>query len=447
MMKRYTGTSSGVLCKQARLVIGFLVIGSCSMAQQPCSIGDPGSTVGDKGCVQFTYQNSVVNYTTVRAADGNIWLQQNLGSPMVATNKTDAAAYGDLFQWGRWDDGHQLRNSIPESSLPTPNNPLGLGLGKAAFYTTSTTPRWWQDGVTTDTWSAATPSAVSSTNGCDPCKALGAGWQLPSTTQWQQLIAAEGINSPDVAFNSNLKLTVAGVRQASNTFDFTGVRGYYWTNEPSSTGGKYFYFSTAVTNATAGGFRGQGAAVRCLKLQQAVPVSFIHFTATHTGTYNKLEWQTASETNSSHYYIQASTDGRYFTTVGKVDAAGNSSTANHYMFNDNAVQNLLQKIVYYRLQQVDRNGKYSFSKVVSLLNDNNATAIKIYPNPATSTLHITANESFSNAYVCLIDATGAKVFEQNGLQDIDLQKLGNGVYYITIKTSKNLTRQKLVIAK
>src|SRR5690606_19047541 len=76
-----------------------------------CNTTMPGTTVGSTGCVSFTYQGQQTAYTTVRASDGNVWLQQNLGSEQVGASKTDTLAYGHLFQWGRWDDGHQLRTS------------------------------------------------------------------------------------------------------------------------------------------------------------------------------------------------------------------------------------------------------------------------------------------------------------------------------------------------
>ena len=72
---------------------------------------DPGIAPGSTGVVNFTYKGQSVAYKTVRAKDGKIWLQQNLGSPQVAFHINDEASYGDYFQWGRWDDGHQSPNS------------------------------------------------------------------------------------------------------------------------------------------------------------------------------------------------------------------------------------------------------------------------------------------------------------------------------------------------
>jgi hypothetical protein len=53
-----------------------------------------------------TLVKDVINPTT-----GKIWMDRNLGASKSAWSSTDAAAYGDLYQWGRETDGHQCRNS------------------------------------------------------------------------------------------------------------------------------------------------------------------------------------------------------------------------------------------------------------------------------------------------------------------------------------------------
>src|SRR5690606_13988 len=156
-------------------------------------------------------------YTTVRAADGKEWLRQHIGSSQVATTSADAASYGDLFQWGRWDDGHQLRspgNTI--NGIASPNNPTafsGNPNGPNAFYHNSTSGNHWcAGGISTDTWSGISFADISSTSGIDPCKKLmGNGWRLPTGGaggEWQAISNAEGITNAATAFASNLKLPI-----------------------------------------------------------------------------------------------------------------------------------------------------------------------------------------------------------------------------------------------
>ncbi|MDQ1098042.1 MULTISPECIES: T9SS type A sorting domain-containing protein [Chryseobacterium] len=229
-----------------------------------CNNTDPGNTPGNTGCVSFTYRGQNVIYTTVRGADGKIWLQQNLGSTKVAGSVSDADAYGDLFQWGRWDDGHQLRNSAT-AAAPSPNSPDGLGTS-SSFIMGSSTASWWSGNSTSDQWAAANASSVTATNGVDPCKAIGSGWKMPSQADWAGLVGAESINNPASAYASNLKLPAGGYRSnTSGGFTFVDQRGYFWSSDTANSGGKYLYIGTASANASSGAPRGQGASVRCIK--------------------------------------------------------------------------------------------------------------------------------------------------------------------------------------
>lgn len=244
------------------LGIGLLTIaGSALSAQQACTNTNPGSNVGDLGCVTFTYHGQSVNYATVRAADGKVWLLQNLGSERVAETLNDEISYGDLFQWGRWDDGHQLRNSSLVSS-PVDNTPNGLQ-GVGSFITGS--PAWWSSNGADDKWVGSGLSDITEEKGVDPCKAIGAGWKLPSQTDWANVVQAEHINSPEKAYGGNLRLPMGGSRGSDGGFSFVGKRGYFWSSTPSTSGGKYLYVGATIANASAGAPRGQGASVRCIK--------------------------------------------------------------------------------------------------------------------------------------------------------------------------------------
>jgi hypothetical protein len=239
-----------------------------------CNNADPGTNPGDTGCVSFTYRGQLVSYTTVRGQDGKVWLQQNLGSAQVATSMADTDSYGDLFQWGRWDDGHQLRNSAT-SSMPSVNNPLGLA-GIISFIIGASASYWWNINALTDKWTGENIAAITSENGVDPCKAIGQGWRLPTQADWTTAVSSEAISSPATAFNSRLKLPAAGYRSPIDaTFTYAGQRGYYWGSDVANSGGKYLYIGTASAYAGSGGPRAQGQSVRCIKETSALGTSDI----------------------------------------------------------------------------------------------------------------------------------------------------------------------------
>lgn len=227
---------------------------------------DPSATVGDTGTIDIAVVANPPNphYVTVRAADGNIWLQQNMGSSRVATSMTDTGGYGWLFQWGRWIDGHQLRNSSTAavSTLPG-NNPDGLGLGSAMFYTGGNPNDWWGGGVATDTW--AESDTASAVKGIDPCAQLGSNWHMASAAEWANLLTLENITDAASAFASNLKLTLAGQRDGNNGNLFNvGSFGTYWTSTTSGPYAKAVSIQSAAIIPADDALRSYGHSVRCL---------------------------------------------------------------------------------------------------------------------------------------------------------------------------------------
>ena len=226
---------------------------------------DPGATTGSTGIVNFTYRNQAVAYKTVRAADGKVWLQQNLGSSQVAFHSLDHASYGHFFQWGRWDDGHQLPNSSTIIGNSSMQNPSQITSGNPNFITSQTASNaWWGvGGLSTDTWSG---NATTSTNGKDPCAALGAGWRMPTAADWQNVINHERISSTFDAFLSNLKLPAGGIRFSNNGIvHVNGDIGYFWTSTADGSNAKAVFIDNAYGLFISPTERGQGFPCRCLK--------------------------------------------------------------------------------------------------------------------------------------------------------------------------------------
>ncbi len=230
------------------------------------TIVDPGTAFGAKGSATFMYNGDKVTYPSVRTKDGKIWLQQNLGAKRVATSATDVESYGDLYQWGRWADGHQLRTPAPTvkaSSTLSANNPSGLPSGGSKDYISG----WWNSGASTDTWNAATAAGVSETKGCDPCKVLGNDWRLPTEEDWNSVLTAEGITNNQTAFESNLKIPAGGWRATtSSAIASAGSSSWYWSSKASSSAGaKGVWIQTASVQRSYTDARAYGTSVRCVK--------------------------------------------------------------------------------------------------------------------------------------------------------------------------------------
>lgn len=99
-----------------------------------------------------------------------------------------------------------------------------------------------------------------------------------------------------------------------------------------------------------------------------LPVRISKFEAkTTTLNYNQLEWTTATEKNSDYFIIEKSIDGTQFDEIGKIEASGNSTQSIDYNFIDPIKQ--VEPICYYRLKQVNLNGEFNYSAIISHSNE------------------------------------------------------------------------------
>jgi len=168
-----------------------------------------------------------------------------------------------------------------------------------------------------------------------------------------------------------------------------------------------------------------------------LPIELVDFTYVVESGITNLIWKTASEKNSSHYEIQKSEDGVGFMTIGKVDAAFNSSHMSYYSFKDNSMND---EIVYYRLKIVDTDGTYQFSKRV-VIEPGSDLSNNYYINDSKK-LVIKRNYFQANdiEYVSIIDTEGKTVANysltdviREDHAEIPVQGLTGGIYLCHLK--------------
>lgn len=206
------------------------------------------STIFDDSPGPEVEENEVFNPLT-----GRIWMDRNLGASRVATNSTDEAAYGDLYQWGRAADGHEKRNSPTTTTLSDTDQP-----GHGYFIVNENFPHNWQSPGSDNLWQGA--------NGINnPCPE---GYRLPTKEEWEAEIQSWYNKDGEGAITSPLKLPQAGYRDhSSGSLDYVESSGYYWSSTASSFYSNYLSFNRNHSNvsSTGGGSRGYGYSVRCIK--------------------------------------------------------------------------------------------------------------------------------------------------------------------------------------
>ena len=176
-----------------------------------------------------------------------------------------------------------------------------------------------------------------------------------------------------------------------------------------------------------------------------LPVELLQFTATPQGTAVHVAWATASEKNSAYFLVQRSADAHTFADLQRVAAQGSSLARHDYAALDATP---LAGVSYYRLRQVDNDGKYAYSPVVAVRFDGQhaAPALVAYPNPASGQGFqlLTTNLGATGGTVRVFDNVGRLVLTQvvaAGTVEATIQTarpLASGIYFATWQTADGL---------
>jgi hypothetical protein len=139
-----------------------------------------------------------------------------------------------------------------------------------------------------------------------------------------------------------------------------------------------------------------------------------------------LQWISSSEQNNKGFNVQHSLNDKDFTTLGFVAGNGTSNTQHNYNFTHNkpfAGNN------YYRLQQLDNDGKITYSKVITINNKNGI--ITAQPNPSEG-IFVLQGLNTEEMQMQVLDITGKTVNAQIQGNKIDVSKQAIGIYYVQI---------------
>lgn len=144
--------------------------------------------------------------------------------------------------------------------------------------------------------------------------------------------------------------------------------------------------------------------------------------------------------------MERSADGLTYQTVGKVDGFGNSVERRNYSFID---ERPLSGLAYYRLRQVDQDGAFEFSPVVSVLN-RNERVLGVYPNPGKEWFTLSGLSPDMPLQVRVFDLMGRVVYEQNSVEGsntlrLDIGNLEKGAYLIQVSGDEGYLQQLRIV--
>ena len=160
----------------------------------------------------------------------------------------------------------------------------------------------------------------------------------------------------------------------------------------------------------------------------ALPVELVRFNANAKDDCILLEWQTASELNNKGFEIQKSKDGIDWDMIEFVEGRGTVSGLNTYASTDK-IPTLGAN--YYRLKQLDFDGKFDFSNIVIVDFNNRLNEVTLFPNPAKSQLTLINGEGQATIYNVLGQPVKQLTIDANQ-STIQLADLLNGQYYIQV---------------
>ena len=164
----------------------------------------------------------------------------------------------------------------------------------------------------------------------------------------------------------------------------------------------------------------------------SLPVVLTKFLAQKQYEKALLSWQTAEEENSKTFDIERSGDGKTFATIGSVLARGNSNHLSDYSYID---ESPLEGKNYYRLRQVDKDAKFTYSPVRALF-FNKGTRIIVYPNPAVDQLQLQLPKIYSSAELHIMNSEGRlmkkMMITKSDQVEISISSFPAGKYLIRI---------------
>ena len=227
-----------------------------------------------------------------------------------------------------------------------------------------------------------------------------------------------------------------------NTLTGTGVTQVTISNIPS--GGNWSLDITDGSGVSCGLTGSNGSCIDVL------PIELVDFSGINIGTANQLFWKTITEINNDYFIIEKSIDGDVFTEVGGyINGAGNSTTELDYT----KIDRTPYALTYYRLKQIDFDGRFSYSDVIRVINDDLPSSdFDLFPNPTKGEVTIRFN---SKAIIL------AKIMVENPLGEIEsidflqtkkgvnkktfnIEHLSTGVYIIHLILNDQTITNKLV---
>ncbi len=202
----------------------------------------------------------------------------------------------------------------------------------------------------------------------------------------------------------------------------------------------------ASSDATFLGVADQTVFVTNQDDENPLPLDFLSFVADVQERGIHLAWVTTNEVNVESMILQRSLDGENFTDIYSVAGSNVEDQVNTYGFLD---ESPIAGINYYRIRQVDFDGTFEFSYIISVFWETKDFEITMYPNPVIDQLTIAGPVNLGHVVYEIYDSRGVQVLASQETAagskvQVDLSELKTGTYYFLIKLGSKVERARIL---
>ena len=258
--------------------------------------------------------------------------------------------------------------------------------------------------------------------------------------QWATYMGTSNDDRGDaIAFDQNGSMFLVGEWGSQST----GV-----PNALMDPGSGAYYQSTRAGNDDS-------YIVKMSPINCPLPVELLSFTGSCEQNKTLLLWQTTTEINNNYFEIERSSDGKNWETIGKVKGAGNSSTIKNYELTDESP--FLPPsggggALYYRLKQVDYDGRYEYFGPAAINCRRENDGISIIPNPSSGVFTIHSSPLFTVNSLGIYDMLGKVLYsttnqQQQTTNELNLSALPSGIYILQVRIEGGSINRKIVISR
>ena len=237
-----------------------------------------------------------------------------------------------------------------------------------------------------------------------------------------------------------------------------GSFSYEWTPDYMFVGSRFISnpivspdvtttYQVAVTNNANGCANTALTTVVVKDSCKSLPIQWLDFVARLENKNVRLTWTVAMEQNNKFFVIERSNNGRNWIAIGTVNSLGNIDQNRMYESYDMMPK---EGVNFYRIKQVDINGRYTYSDIRQVLIINQQSGFVVYPNPTTDIVHyVIPNFSSAEHYELRLTGIDGRLIHNysitNSQGTLSMKNLSSGVYVLKISNNKGMTSNKKIV--